>query len=179
MKLRPSIHSFYNRVCAQQCSESLAVRNLMNWFSSGFCMYGLGHADGRAPHIFFFTFLFCASIVNTFYWISLNWIRNWRFAWVCLCLSIGQKYIISFFVWGRATLRENNMCDRGKTLCFMSINFRFWIVWFWWKQIARSMVNNRKLNICRHINMICTLFSSGREAFNEIDGFTIAIKLCC
>lgn len=57
MKLRPSIHSFYNRVCAQQCSESLAVRNLMNWFSSGFCMYGLGHADGRAPHIFFFHIL--------------------------------------------------------------------------------------------------------------------------
>lgn len=116
MKLPSSIHSFYNRVL-RLCSESLAVQKIMNWFSSGFCMYGLGHADWRAPHIF----------------VSLHSHRPWthfiRFLWaelthmtIRLGLFVFNHFSKIYLVLFEHELprRENNMYDSGKTILFFS-----------------------------------------------------------
>lgn len=127
MKLPSSIRSFYNRVL-RLCSESLAVQKIMNWFSSGFCMYGLGHADWRAPHIF----------------VSLHSHRPWthfiRFLWaelthmtIRLGLFVFNHFSKIYLVLFEHELprRENNMYDSGKTILFFFSNvFRFCIFSF-------------------------------------------------
>lgn len=163
MKLRSSIHSFYNRVCVQQCSESLAVQKfnelVLKWFLH---VWTWACRRTGTAYFCFFSFLFCASIVNTFYWISLNWIYaidDLPGFFVCVWAFVKN---ISIFVWGRVTRRENNRSDRGRAFfCLLNFGFAFFF-WLWWKQIVCSMANNRTLNICRHIYMICTLFSSSR-----------------
>lgn len=107
--LQSSFEIVFNSVAkALQCKN-----NLMNWFSSGFCMYRLGHADERAPHIFVSSYSIpFASIVNTFLFdfSELNTVLTIRQG-MFVFEHLSKMYL---FLFEHDLRRENNMCDCGK-----------------------------------------------------------------